>query len=75
MLSIAPSLQVTMVKHEGSRTVVLGGKQDVAQQYCGSVGGQVLDFRYIDIEIKVNICFIYIDQQLTVVYDNELNPG
>ncbi|RXW18907.1 hypothetical protein EST38_g6941, partial [Candolleomyces aberdarensis] len=43
---------VTMVKHEGSRTVVLGGKQDVAQQYCGTVGGQVQDFRNLDIEIK-----------------------
>ncbi|KAJ2928526.1 hypothetical protein H1R20_g8538, partial [Candolleomyces eurysporus] len=43
---------ISMVKHEGSKTVVLGGKQDVAQQYCGTVGGQSTNFRGIDTEIK-----------------------
>ncbi|KAJ2933708.1 hypothetical protein H1R20_g3345, partial [Candolleomyces eurysporus] len=43
---------ITMVKYEGSRTVVLGGKQDVAQQYCGGIGGQISNFRIMDTEIK-----------------------
>jgi len=32
-----------MNKLEGSKTVVVGGKQDVQQQYCGTVGGQSTD--------------------------------
>ncbi|KAF9479493.1 hypothetical protein BDN70DRAFT_932553 [Pholiota conissans] len=43
---------VTMNKEEGSPTVVLGGKKDVQQQYCGTVGGQSTDFSTIDTEIK-----------------------
>ena len=42
-----------MNKEEGSKTVVLGGKNDVQQQYCGTVGGQSTDFSTIDTEIKV----------------------
>jgi len=42
-----------MAKEEGSKTVFLGGKKDVAQQYCGTVGGQSTDFSTIDTEIKV----------------------
>jgi hypothetical protein len=42
-----------MNKEEGSKTVVLGGKSDVQQQYCGTVGGQSTDFSTIDTEIKV----------------------
>ena len=41
-----------MVKHEGAKTVVYGGKQGVKQQYCGTVGGQSTDFSTIDSEIK-----------------------
>ncbi|KAJ2919861.1 hypothetical protein MD484_g543, partial [Candolleomyces efflorescens] len=43
---------ISMAKYEGSKTVVLGGKHDVAQQYCGTVGGQSTNFRGIDTEIK-----------------------
>jgi len=43
-----------MAKKEGSKTVFLGGKKDVRQQYCGTVGGQSVDFAVIDTEIKVN---------------------
>ncbi|KAF8157203.1 hypothetical protein B0H34DRAFT_490777 [Crassisporium funariophilum] len=43
---------VTMNKEEGSKTVVLGGKSDVQQQYCGTVGGQSTDYSTIDTEIK-----------------------
>uniref|UniRef100_A0A0W0FH16 Uncharacterized protein n=1 Tax=Moniliophthora roreri TaxID=221103 RepID=A0A0W0FH16_MONRR len=43
---------ITMAKLEGVRTVVVGGKQDVTQQYCGIVGGQSTDFSTIDTEIK-----------------------
>lgn len=47
-----------MSKLEGAKTVVLGGKQGVKQQYCGVVGGQSTDFSRIDSEIKVQ-CKIY----------------
>ncbi|KAF8198537.1 hypothetical protein BJ912DRAFT_1074631 [Pholiota molesta] len=43
---------ITMNKEEGSPTVVLGGKKDVQQQYCGTVGGQSTDFSTMDTEIK-----------------------
>ena len=42
-----------MAKKEGSKTVFLGGKNDVDQQYCGTVGGQSTDFSTIDTQIKV----------------------
>ena len=45
--------QITMAKEEGAKTVVYGGKSDVQQQYCGTVGGQSTDFSTIDTEIKV----------------------
>ena len=45
-----------MAKEDGVRTVVIGGKNDVSQQYCGTVGGQSLGFTKIDTEIKV--CFV-----------------
>ncbi|KAF9009968.1 hypothetical protein BDQ17DRAFT_1234948 [Cyathus striatus] len=43
---------ITMAKEEGSKTVVIGGKKDVQQEYCGTVGGQSTDFSTIDTEIK-----------------------
>ncbi|KAF5378755.1 hypothetical protein D9615_006970 [Tricholomella constricta] len=43
---------ITMSKHEGVKTVVVGGKKDTQQQYCGIVGGQSTDFSTIDTEIK-----------------------
>jgi len=42
-----------MSKKEGSKTVVIGGKKEVPQQYCGIVGGQSTDFSTMDTEIKV----------------------
>lgn len=42
-----------MAKEEGVKTAVVGGKQDVPQHYCGTVGGQSTDFSTIDTEIKV----------------------
>ncbi len=47
-----------MRKEDGVRTVVLGGKQDVPQDYCGTVGGQSTDFSTIDTEIKVSKLFV-----------------
>ena len=41
-----------MSKNEGTKTVVVGGKSDVKQQYCGIVGGQSTNFKTIDTEIK-----------------------
>ncbi|THV02344.1 hypothetical protein K435DRAFT_920625 [Dendrothele bispora CBS 962.96] len=43
---------ITMSKLEGVRTIVVGGKHGVTQQYCGTVGGQSTDFSTIDTEIK-----------------------
>ncbi|CAL1699095.1 unnamed protein product [Somion occarium] len=43
---------ITMAKEEGAKTVVLGGKKGVQQQYCGTVGGQSTDFSTIDTEVK-----------------------
>ncbi|KAH8826344.1 hypothetical protein DL96DRAFT_1805805 [Flagelloscypha sp. PMI_526] len=43
---------ITMHKLEGSKTVVLGGKADVQQEFCGVVGGQSTDFSTMDTEIK-----------------------
>ncbi|KAJ3847185.1 hypothetical protein EV368DRAFT_51615 [Lentinula lateritia] len=43
---------ITMSKLEGVRTVVVGGKKETTQQYCGVVGGQSTDFSTIDTEIK-----------------------
>ncbi|KAL5528063.1 hypothetical protein ACEPAF_7199 [Sanghuangporus sanghuang] len=45
---------VTMNKVEGSKTVVVGGKNDIAQEYAGVVGGQSLDYASIDTEIKTS---------------------
>jgi hypothetical protein len=47
-----------MTKEDGVRTVVLGGKQDVPQDYCGTVGGQSTDYSMIDTEIKVSRVFV-----------------
>jgi hypothetical protein len=46
-----------MAKEDGVRTAVIGGKQDVPQDYCGTVGGQSTDFSTIDTEIKVSSLF------------------
>ncbi|GBE83957.1 hypothetical protein SCP_0510160 [Sparassis crispa] len=43
---------ITMTKLESAKTVVVGGKTDVRQQYCGIVGGQSTRFADIDTEIK-----------------------
>jgi hypothetical protein len=43
-----------MAKEDGVKTVVVGGKQDVLQHYCGTVGGQSTGFSTIDTEIKVH---------------------
>ncbi|KAG6919989.1 hypothetical protein DXG01_013338 [Tephrocybe rancida] len=45
-------MQITMSKRDGVKTVVVGGKQGVPQQYCGTVGGQSTGFSTIDTEIK-----------------------
>lgn len=42
-----------MAKEEGVKTVVVGGKAGVPQEYCGTVGGQSTDFSTMDTEIKV----------------------
>jgi len=43
---------ITMSKHEGVKTAVIGGHNEVRQQYCGVVGGQSTHFAEIDTEIK-----------------------
>lgn len=47
-----------MAKIEGSKTVVVGGRMGVEQQYCGTVGGQSSDFSTMDAEIKVSLSVI-----------------
>lgn len=42
-----------MAKEEGVKTVVIGGKSDVQQAYCGTVGGQSTVFSELDTEVKV----------------------
>lgn len=44
-----------MRKEEGAKTVVVGGKKDVTQQYCGTVGGQSTDYSTMDTEVKVRV--------------------
>lgn len=41
-----------MAKEEGAKTVVIGGKHGVQQEYCGTVGGQSSDFSTMDTEVK-----------------------
>lgn len=53
-----------MAKEEGAKTVVVGGKQDVQQQFCGTVGGQSTDFSDMDTEIKVRCCNILIQRKV-----------
>ncbi|KAF7315578.1 hypothetical protein MIND_00073200 [Mycena indigotica] len=43
---------ITMSKHEGVKTAVVGGKKETRQQYCGVVGGQSTHFVEMDTEIK-----------------------
>ncbi|KAF5371801.1 hypothetical protein D9758_003452 [Tetrapyrgos nigripes] len=43
---------ITMSKEEGSKTVVLGGRKGVEQEYCGTVGGQSTDFSTIAGELQ-----------------------
>ena len=40
--------------HYGVKTVVVGGKPGVKQNYCGTVGGQSTDFSTIDSEVKTS---------------------
>lgn len=47
-------MQVTMSKEEGVRTVVVGGKQDVQQQYCGMI---VSTFIHINIDTSSDLNF------------------
>ena len=41
-----------MAKLEGAKTVVVGGKANTQQQYCGVVGGQSTSFASVDSEVK-----------------------
>ena len=45
-------VQITMAKLEGAKTVVVGGKKTVPQQYCGTVGGESTDFTTMDSLVK-----------------------
>ncbi|KAJ7242900.1 hypothetical protein C8J57DRAFT_1084010 [Mycena rebaudengoi] len=43
---------ITMSKEDGVKVVVVGGRNSVKQQYCGTVGGEATGFATIDTEIK-----------------------
>ena len=42
-----------MQLEEGSKTLVVGGKVGVTQQYAGTVAGQASDFSIMDTNVKV----------------------
>ena len=42
-----------MSKLEGVKTDETGGNNKIAQEYCGTVGGQSTSFSTIDTELKV----------------------
>ena len=70
-----------MAKEEGATTVVVGGRNDVQQEYCGTVGGESTDYSTIDTEIKVIsqylICqSLYLPRLLKTTHlkDNPLAP-
>ncbi|THH03064.1 hypothetical protein EW145_g6558, partial [Phellinidium pouzarii] len=63
---------VTMSKEEGAKTVVVGGKKDVTQQYCGTVGGESSDFTTMDTEVKV--CIDGYSSRTTHLKNNSLAP-
>ncbi len=46
-------LQILLAKKHNVATVVVGGKSDVPQQYCGFVGGESVSFQDIDRSLKV----------------------
>ena len=62
-----------MNKLEGSKTVVVGGKKDVTQQYCGTVGGQSSDFSTMDTEVKVRIIALGEEVSWTVIERSRLS--
>jgi len=43
---------INMAKRDHVKVVVVGGKSDIQQQYCGIVGGQSTSFTQMDIELK-----------------------
>ncbi|CAK5281740.1 unnamed protein product [Mycena citricolor] len=71
---------ITMAKHEGVKTVVVGGHQDVRQQYCGVVGGQSTNYVEIDKEIKASSLLLgatlslFIDG-MTSLPDSRITPS
>ncbi|KAJ3516434.1 hypothetical protein NLJ89_g1137 [Agrocybe chaxingu] len=50
--AILKTLDITMAKKDGVKTIVFGGKSDVPQEYCGTVGGQSTGFADVDTEIR-----------------------
>ncbi|KAH8099441.1 hypothetical protein BXZ70DRAFT_1009250 [Cristinia sonorae] len=50
--STCAMLSIAMSKQEGSKTVVVGGVDNVKQQYCGIVGGESTDFVAMDFSVK-----------------------
>jgi len=43
---------IAMTEHYNTRTVVIGGKPNAKQQYCGTVGGQSTNYVTMDTEVK-----------------------
>jgi len=59
-----------MAKEDGVRTVVVGGKIDIPQQYCGTVGGQSTHFAMVDTEIKA--CFVLTASDIYISSEHDL---
>ena len=60
-----------MSKQEGSKTVVLGGRNGVPQQYCGTVGVQSTNYSTMDTEIEVCLVFCSFGMLITHLH----SPG
>jgi len=69
-----------MAKKEGSKTIVIGGKDDIPQHYAGTVGGQTLNFAQLDSAIQVcsplhQVCVRKLmDQKTTGLKNHTLAP-
>jgi hypothetical protein len=52
-------LQVLLAKKHHVKTVVIGGRSDVPQQYCGYVGGESVSFVDIDSALIVSLLSLF----------------
>jgi len=44
-----------MSVHYNVKTIVVGGKPGMKQQYCGNVGGQATNYVTMDTQVKASV--------------------